>query len=408
MNFESISKLSDFCVGCGACEAICPQNAISFANTNGCLSLKIDKKKCGNCGSCLNVCPIIHAAFHKSAEITEAEIVGKYQKIFIAYASDAKIRCGGASGGVITALVMKMLKAQHIDGALVSQMKMPNAISTNVVKTETDLFASRGSIYFPTYTARQIKNIATKDGSYLIIGLPCHIAAFRRSEKIVPNLSNKIFAYFGLFCYHTNELWYLDYFIKKIAEMKLDEVSEVDPRRDGWPGLIKIKGKRGQKKIPFFSFWSFLQLLYFTSPRGCLFCGDHTNTQSDLSFGDAWLPSLMKKDEQGTSIVIARTKKGLSLLRDAEADGLIVLKETTLRTLLESQQSIFYKKKFVSATRRLIQKQIKISPKIFLELLPLVNANLARNRFFRNLLYALPKTALAKYAHLFQKLNEEF
>ena len=407
MKYDLESKLSELCVGCGACEALCPQNAIELSNKNGYLFLQIVKDKCNGCGYCLKICPIVHAAFHKPVVISEMEMVGHYRKIYIAYASDDKIRCGGASGGVITALIMNMLKAKYIDGALVSRMKKLGTISTHIARNMNDIFESRGSIYFPTYAARQIKNITANDGSYAVIGLPCHIAAFKRSENIVPNLAKQIFVYFGLFCYHVNEFWYLDYFIKKIAKMNLEEVFEVSPRRNGWPGSIQIRSARNQKKFPFFSFWSSLQLLYFTSPKGCLFCSDHTNIMSDLSFGDAWLPSIMKTDNKGRSVVIARTKKGLSLLREAEDDGSVVLKEITIKDLLESQRSIFYKKKFVSAARGLIQKQIKFSPKKCLELLPLVNASAARNRFIRNLIYALPKSALAKYAHVFHKLNEK-
>lgn len=42
------------CIGCGACEGICPVGAIAV--TNG--KAQIDSEKCIKCGSCENICPV--------------------------------------------------------------------------------------------------------------------------------------------------------------------------------------------------------------------------------------------------------------------------------------------------------------------------------------------------------------
>ncbi len=43
------------CIGCGSCEAICPQMAIA-RQPNG--KEKIDPEKCVSCGMCAQVCPV--------------------------------------------------------------------------------------------------------------------------------------------------------------------------------------------------------------------------------------------------------------------------------------------------------------------------------------------------------------
>lgn len=43
------------CIGCGACIAQCPVEAISF---NGDGKAEIDQEKCINCGSCQGTCPV--------------------------------------------------------------------------------------------------------------------------------------------------------------------------------------------------------------------------------------------------------------------------------------------------------------------------------------------------------------
>jgi ferredoxin len=46
-------EITDDCVACGACEAECPEEAISEGDEK----YVIDPKKCNDCGSCQEVCP---------------------------------------------------------------------------------------------------------------------------------------------------------------------------------------------------------------------------------------------------------------------------------------------------------------------------------------------------------------
>jgi ferredoxin len=46
-------KITTDCISCGACEAECPENAISEGDG----IYVIDPAKCQDCGSCAEVCP---------------------------------------------------------------------------------------------------------------------------------------------------------------------------------------------------------------------------------------------------------------------------------------------------------------------------------------------------------------
>ncbi len=45
--------ISDECISCGACEPVCPTEAISEGETQ----YVIDAELCIDCGSCAEVCP---------------------------------------------------------------------------------------------------------------------------------------------------------------------------------------------------------------------------------------------------------------------------------------------------------------------------------------------------------------
>ena len=46
-------KITDDCIQCGACEAECPEGAISMVGD----TYVIDAAKCQDCGNCMDVCP---------------------------------------------------------------------------------------------------------------------------------------------------------------------------------------------------------------------------------------------------------------------------------------------------------------------------------------------------------------
>lgn len=72
-------------------------------------------------------------------------------------------------------------------------------------------------------------------------------------------------------------------------------------------------------------------------------CYDHLNEFADISFGDAWLPEVVKQ-RKGETIVITRTEKGENLIQKAKEEGVIEVKEVS-RTILMQAQKFNQKKK---------------------------------------------------------------
>ena len=54
---EEISEgyfITDTCIGCETCGAVCPQNCIDFSSTPA----AIQQEHCLHCGNCMDVCPV--------------------------------------------------------------------------------------------------------------------------------------------------------------------------------------------------------------------------------------------------------------------------------------------------------------------------------------------------------------
>ena len=108
------------CISCEICSASCPVNAIEMEYKGGQFFPKI-KDGCTNCQLCLRVCPGIDVAkinfesFHKFEE----KITGTYLESYSAYTKNIEILKTSTSGGLITTLIINLLKNKQVDGAFV-------------------------------------------------------------------------------------------------------------------------------------------------------------------------------------------------------------------------------------------------------------------------------------------------
>ncbi len=410
-----------FCTGCGTCAGVCPTNAIemSINYKKGIYIPKLDNKKCDKCGICLSVCPHHYVNFQElnSESLGREDILlGKYLNCYIGHANDHDIRYNSTSGGLVTALLIFALEEGIIDGALVARMDKDRPLEPEVIiaRTKDDIISASGSKYCPVPASVGLKEILNTNGKFAVVGLPCHIRGIRKAEENNKKLKEKIILHIGLFCSHTVRFSGTLLLLEKLG-IKKENIREITYRGNGWPGYLSVmeKGRLIASQKSFFDYWFPLFTPYFFVPFSCMFCPDSVNEFSDISLGDAWLPQIKMKDDEGTSIIILRSKIGEGILKEAIEKRVIELTEINPRAIVRSQWTSLEFKKISLKSRISILKVLgKHMPDIetrkdlptpnFLtytvSIFQLINYKLPKNKFFYKFLKYLPYSMLKIYA----------
>jgi len=325
-------EMQRLCVGCGLCISLCPATAISMVEIRGRITVSFDDVLCCGCSACVKSCPAIFNVFgHLSKSIGRLKALGNVNAVLFCHATDSAIRYHSASGGAVTSLLCHMLEKRIIDKALVVRMEA-FAPHPFLVKERKEILSAAGSIYFKTFGLRFAQHIMESADRTAIVGLPCQLSAlvrfYGRSERIL---------LIGLVCNHVNEIWYLRHVLERFRPAGARPIS-ISSRKNGWPGSIVISFKLDERikdvAVPLAAFWEPIPLLHFSTPLGCLYCTDHLATSADIVAGDAWHPKFVGKDSIGTSIMIARTDRGLQLMKDLVSSGRIHAEKAELRDLI--------------------------------------------------------------------------
>lgn len=344
---ERSIKDIETCYGCGVCAGICPNNALSMMVTGdiGYYRHSHTKENCTNCGKCLQVCPwnnldvdlINNEIFGENSN----SMIGQYIDCYTGYAINDDIRRSCSSGGIVSSILIYMLKRNMIQGVIVTKMSSldPTKIEPFIARNVDDIVSATGSKYASVSFDKVIKEIKDFDGELAVVGLPCHIQAIRKLESIDQNIKKKIKYHLGLMCSGTIGLKGTKILLDSF-EIPKESINSFSYRGNGWPGGFSVHDGHVKRSIRYPLYISIIRT--YLQPS-CLMCWDSTNEFSDISFGDAW--ELVNEDNIGTSLLITRTIEGDKLLKAAKLDSMIDISKIDASKVLKSQSgNISFKK----------------------------------------------------------------
>ena len=352
MPFETLYQntiATNLCVECGACAAVCPEKAISYTPyETGSDPVLMGKCLGEKCLLCSGACPGAEVPMAKLEKYTFGKtrdsqtiekILGIFQCSYVGRALAPELVSKGASGSVVTAVLLYALEHGIIDAAVVAGLdrEKPWLGRPVVVATRDQLINAAGSKY---NSVRQIAGleeaVACGFKKIAIVGTPCVIHAIRKMQlkgsyrKLVENITLTI----GLWCSTRFSAHGTEFLIQNRLGVPLDEVQDFNYRAKPWPDKFQVT-TRDNRVVgePWLSLGIAGRLTGPFKPSGCEDCLDATAELADLSMGDSWGHPLASPEELNRGNIytttIIRTKKAEEIFKAAEQAGYITCQFVT-------------------------------------------------------------------------------
>ncbi len=315
---------ADRCVQCGVCVAACPTDSIGIGDDD----LPELVKMCTGCSLCWDFCPrggLRHEATwrlgsarqHKDNDSSadpgfkirgngEARSVGGMGRVNESYTARVDPVIGGAQdGGVVSALLISLLEAGEIDGALVARESESETWKGEpyLARTPEEVRGCAGSFYNQTLALAHVD----LDGYDLppnpriaVVGTPCEIEGIKAMQARPWSWGSSrveaITLTIALLC--TKSFNYEKLMLEEIREKRnvdLDEVGRVDVIR----GKLIVQDRAGET-----IFEESIRDFHGAALKGCDECADFMGHAADISVGSVG-------SADGYSSVLIRTEEGL-------------------------------------------------------------------------------------------------
>ena len=306
LTFEkSIQYNYPHCQQCGACEAVCPKQAISLEMlTDGTHRVMVDDDKCIRCKRCVNVCPA------NKEESYEWYFNGfESKRYFLGYNTDGRIRRESSSGGVCKTIVIESLRQGLADGVYTLRRteKFPFAEGELYTKDNIPGYEDMpNSVYHSVMACRNIGKVKAC-GRLVMVGTACQLRAMNAALRGKADDVTRV----CIFCKQQKTLDSTRFLAKMMGE-RVQEKKKffVRYRGQGWPGIVMV----GESKLPYSRAASSRFGRRLWTVEGCNVCGDPfgTNAGADITLMDPW--KIRQENDMGETLVIAHTEKGLKLL----------------------------------------------------------------------------------------------
>ena len=110
---------------------------------------------------------------------------GSYRNIYIGHTTDEGVRRNGASGGILSAILIWLLEKGKIDGAVTLGMSKEEPWLTRpfIATTREEILEAAQSKYILSSTNEILPEIATFNGKLAYVGLPGQVQSIRLLQE---------------------------------------------------------------------------------------------------------------------------------------------------------------------------------------------------------------------------------
>jgi coenzyme F420 hydrogenase subunit beta len=295
------------CVQCGACVAACPSDSIGIADDD----LPKLVKMCTGCSLCWDFCPrggMRHEATWKlTGNNGAAAAANGLGRVYESYTARVREDIPGVQdGGVVSALLIALLEAGEIDGALVAREsdREPWKGEAFLARTPEEVREAAGSFYNQTLALGHLdlKGYELPPNPRIaVVGTPCEVEGIKamqaRPWKWGSSRVDAVVLTVALLC--TKSFNYEKLMLEEIRDRRgvdLEEVGRVDVIR----GKLIVQDRAGETILE-----EPIKDFHGAALKGCDECADFLGHAADISVGSVG-------SADGYSSVLIRTEEGLA------------------------------------------------------------------------------------------------
>ncbi|SLN67318.1 coenzyme F420-reducing hydrogenase subunit beta [Roseovarius albus] len=345
------------CIGCGLCEALAPDRWSMGMTAQGRLRpAPIAAELEAEDQPILAACPGCVSNATAEGDL-EDPMWGKYIHIGEAWAGDDDIRFRAATGGVLTALAVHLLRSKKAGFILHCAADTENPMRTKweISETAEQILQRAGSRYGPSDTLAGLEKALERGQAFAIIAKPCDAGAVSQRAKADPRLDALLVAVLVMVCGGASELGKSEDLLEEFGVTE-DELTLFRYRGYGNPGPTRVETEDGRAfEKTYQEFWA--DESGWKIQSRCKLCPDAIGEAADVAALDIWPGGTPVGEDEGFNGIITRSKVGQDLVQAAVAAGDLVLgQDHDPRQLDDFQPHQVSKKHAVAARLRGLSK----------------------------------------------------
>ncbi len=324
---ESIREVVEngLCIGCGLCQALGPDRwKMTMTDAGRLRPAPVAPEDHDRDVEILAACPgAVAMALNEGAQ--HDGVWGSYMSMGEAWAGDADTRYRAATGGVLTALGVHLLRSGKAEFILhcAADPSQPMRTSWVISDTSEQVIARAGSRYGPSDTLAGLEVALARGMPFAIIAKPCDAGAVRARAQADPRLDQLLVAVLVMVCGGASDLGKSQNLLEEL-DLSEDELTVFRYRGYGNPGRTRVETRDGR------AFEKTYQELWedeagWRIQSRCKICPDAIGEAADVAAADIWPNAVPEGEDAGFNGVITRTRAGQTLIDEAVAAGDLIL-----------------------------------------------------------------------------------
>ena len=344
-----VRLMSNNCTGCGACEAICPANAIAMIlNERGFFEPSVNENKCIHCNKCVRACPVNN------------KYVVWSKKAYYGWNTSSEVLFASSSGGAFSSIADVVLKKKGVVFGAMYSDDWKDVIFECTEDVSLQRFRkSKYTVSSPEGLYGKIRRYLDTGRLVMFSGTPCQCAGVK--SVFGDQYNNLITCDFV--CGGMPSLSFYREHINKLQTQYGSRISSVDfrPKKWGWGRYrLFVQFENGKKYVKRdFADAYFKAFVTKASVRHiCESCPFYHFHRSDFTIADFWgfRSCGVKKHREGMSMVVCNTTCAVKLfdeVRDFETYELPIESiHYTIRDKIPNKKKIDERDRFFSLSKQ--------------------------------------------------------